>query len=667
MGKKAGIAWLFLAMLPLNQALGQEGTGISTYPAAFFADARPATARDMIARLPSFNLENNNDVTRGFAGTAGNVLVDGARPAAKTDDLNTILQRIPAAHVERIEVIRGGAPGIDMQGQSVVANVVRTKEARNQIILNANTTFLGTGQWVPWGGLEYHGQSGVFKYELALSRTSQIWNDGPGNGYRVRIVPGGVPRYDRAVSTGIVRVGWSAHGGLIAPLWGGEWNNNFTLQTTDFPGGVRYYGDGGSRFDSISRKRNGEFGSHWQGMLGGVNLETTLLQRLGHEDFSNTSASVGSSQAFFSANDTGESILRATGRYSLLPELGLEAGGEIVYNFLDGRSTFNSNGAAVALPNANLSVNEKRGEIFTSASWKIIPTLSLEAGMRLEYSEISSTGDTQNSRSFFYPKPRALLAWAPDDKSQIRLRAERVLGQLNFTDFVASSNLSGFGVAAGNANLRPEQRWQFEAAVERHFWGKGAIVITALHEEITDLQDFVPVGGGLDAPGNVPSATSDKLAVTGTIPLDFLGLKNAQLKPNVYWTTSSLIDPVTGERRRISNQRNINSYYEFTQDLDEWQSTWGFTWGTSFARTTWRISQISKVAIHNSPFLNAFYSYKPTPDWKITLGADNFLPYRLELEQFNFPAPRNVASQFSYQDVFIRTQPRIYLSLRTTF
>ncbi len=173
------------------------------------------------------------------------------------------------------------------------------KRRRNQIILNANTTFLGTGQWVPWGGLEYHGQSGAFKYELALSRTSQIWNDGPGNGYRVRIAPGGVPQYDRAVSTGIVRVGWSAHGGLIAPLWGGEWNNNFTLQTTDFPGGVRYYGDGGSRFDSISRKRNGEFGSHWQGMLGGVNLETTLLQRLGHEDFSNTSASAGSSQAFF--------------------------------------------------------------------------------------------------------------------------------------------------------------------------------------------------------------------------------------------------------------------------------------------------------------------------------------------------------------------------------
>lgn len=241
------------------------------------------------------------------------------------------------------------------------------------------------------------------------------------------------------------------------------------------------------------------------------------------------------------------------------------------------------------------------------------------------------------------------------------------MGQLNFTDFVASSNLAGYGVAAGNADLRPEQRWQFEAAIERHFWGKGGLVLTGLHEEITDLQDFIPVGSGLDAPGNVPHATSDKLAITGTIPLDFLGIKNGLLKPNVYWTTSSLIDPVTGERRRISNQRNINAYYNFTQDLDEWKSTWGFNWGTGFSRTTWRISQISRVAIHNNPYVNIFWTYKPTADLNITLGADNFIPYRFEIEQRNFSGPRNGAPDPTIQDEMIRTQPRIYLQLRKTF
>ena len=52
------------------------------------------------------------------------------------------------------------------------------------------------------------------------------------------------------------------------------------------------------------------------------------------------------------------------------------------------------------------------------------------------------------------------------------------------------------------------------------------------------------------------------------MPLDFLGLEKAQFKPNLFWLTSDLIDPVTGEHRRMSNQRSINSYYEISQDID---------------------------------------------------------------------------------------------------
>jgi len=60
-------------------------------------------------------------------GAAGNVLVDGKRPSSKSDSIDQILQRIPMSQVERVDVIRGGAPGIDMQGKTVLANVVRKK------------------------------------------------------------------------------------------------------------------------------------------------------------------------------------------------------------------------------------------------------------------------------------------------------------------------------------------------------------------------------------------------------------------------------------------------------------------------------------------------------------------------------------------------------------
>ncbi|HEX2762102.1 MAG TPA: TonB-dependent receptor plug domain-containing protein, partial [Rhizomicrobium sp.] len=216
MSKKAGISWILVALLGVAPVLADESRGISTYPAAFFDDSRPATAYDMVSRLPGFSLDTGNSA-RGFAGTAGNILVDGARPTAKTDDVSSILQRIPARAVDHIEVIRGGAPGIDMQGQTVVANVVRRKDALDQTILTASLTYTGAGQWAPAGGIEYHGQSGVLRYEASLSRTAQVWDDSPGNGYRVVTKPGGTPVFDRAVRTGIMRYGYSVHGGLIAP------------------------------------------------------------------------------------------------------------------------------------------------------------------------------------------------------------------------------------------------------------------------------------------------------------------------------------------------------------------------------------------------------------------------------------------------------------------
>ncbi len=109
------------------------------YPTAFYAAAQPNTAMDMLAHTPGFTFDAGQAV-RGFAGAAGNVLVDGARPASKDDSLDDTLRRIPASSVLRIEVILGGAPGIDMQGKTVVANVVRRHDIAAKLTINASVT-----------------------------------------------------------------------------------------------------------------------------------------------------------------------------------------------------------------------------------------------------------------------------------------------------------------------------------------------------------------------------------------------------------------------------------------------------------------------------------------------------------------------------------------------
>ena len=138
------------------------------------------------------------------------------------------------------------------------------------------------------------------------------------------------------------------------------------------------------------------------------------------------------------------------------------------------------NGVFVPLPSANARVEERRGESIRPGDLEICrPTGCSKRDRASKYSTISETGYTDQSRSFFYPKPRAVLTWTPNKNTQLRLRYERVLGQLDFINFVASSNLAASGVNAGNPDLKPDQPSQYEFSFERHFWDKGALVVNA--------------------------------------------------------------------------------------------------------------------------------------------------------------------------------------------
>ena len=75
-------------------AAGTEG--VTVFEAAFFADAQPQNAMDMVMRVPGFSFDEGDDV-RGLGGAAGNVLIDGRRPASKSEPLEETVRRIPAS------------------------------------------------------------------------------------------------------------------------------------------------------------------------------------------------------------------------------------------------------------------------------------------------------------------------------------------------------------------------------------------------------------------------------------------------------------------------------------------------------------------------------------------------------------------------------------------
>jgi hypothetical protein len=133
---------LLAAFLPRPAAAAEPAASpVTSFAPSFFADSRPLTALDMVLRIPGFTLDSGGG-GRGLAGTAGNVLIDGREPVSRSESVQAVLSAIPADQVARIDLIRGGSPGLDLQGRPIVVNVIRVRRSSQW----ASVTMIATAQ-----------------------------------------------------------------------------------------------------------------------------------------------------------------------------------------------------------------------------------------------------------------------------------------------------------------------------------------------------------------------------------------------------------------------------------------------------------------------------------------------------------------------------------------
>lgn len=646
---------------------GAREQGVLVYPAAFFAGSKPDTAFDMIARLPGFTLDIGAQDTRGLAGTAGNVLVDGARPSSKSDTLDLILARIAAASVDRIELIRGAAPGIDMRGRAVVANVVLKPMPKAQFVLEPNFYAYRDGFFGPFLKGSYTRREGERQTEASLSATTDRTGD-TAQGRRTRTDASGARIQDAGLDLVDHYQTMDARGAIQRPLWGGKLHANAVFDYTqrhDVQAVTVESGSGADEFtDEHSRNPTGELGFTWTRAPGPrATFELTGLQRLGHVDYSGASDSAGRESVFTSATTSGESVVRATNLFRASDRLSLEGGGEVAYNFLKSVSSYTQDGVAVPLPNAGIAVTELRGEGFARATWHPAPKLTVEGEMRVELSRIDETGDTSKARSFVYPKPRLQLTWSPGAGNQVRLRVEKEVGQLDFSDFAASSEISLGNVIGGNADLRPQRATVVEAVYERRFWKKGVLELTARHSALVDVVDSIPLAGGIDAVGNIGDGTSDLAQVTLTLPFDRLGLKDGLLRLNGTWSWSRVTDPLTGERRPLSQQIPFDCDVRFNQDVKGGRYAFGFEHGCNANRfRSYRTAEV-RVARYD-PFVSIYAQWKPSDRLSLRIDLGNVLDARTQGLRDIYAGPRNLATVRYREDRTTRRGQYLYVQIR---
>ena len=616
----------------------EEGAGGRTvYLAPYFAAFSPSNALEIVQRVPGFTLELGSQEVRGFAQAAGNVVINGSRPSSKSDTLETILARIPASRVARVELGPGDLFGAEFSGKAQVLNLVLTSEGGLAGTLNATVRRDFSGQVTPEGNV-----SALYRRGRSSFNASAGFNNAhfPEEGSdSLTALPSGT-----LVESRIKYNDTSDREAYLSGSWEHVGGDNRTAHANFRIADGRFELDqsndvfpvsGPIRDDRLSqdyRRRDYELGADvTRPLLGGglklMGLATRRHRRNADSSLNRVQSAVIGGFAQDTESRRNETVLRLVWSRQNLRGWNVETGAEGVLNSLDSDVNLYALDAGgvrtrIDLPVDQAKVTEWRGEAFVNAGRALSPTLRMDLGLTFEASRLTVRGDTEAERVLKFLKPKAVFDWKPSGKWHAQLSLARTVAQLNFEDFISSAELANDRVDAGNADLVPQRAWEALLTVERQVLGDGLAKVEAGYHRISLLQDRVPTPEGFDAPGNIGTGTRSFVRASLDVPLAGFGIKGGRLTVNGTLQDTSVEDPYTHRKRRFSGFSTYNFDSSFRQDLGRY--AWGFNIYTNPGQSYFRRNEID-TPNGQEPFVTAFAEYRPTQRTTVTLGLDNLL------------------------------------------
>ncbi len=550
--------------------------GRQIYDVGQFARFNPRTALDIVQQVPGFIIDTGDEDARGLGQADENVLINGARIAGKNNDAFTVLGRISAASVLRVEIVDGATLSISgLSGQ--VLNLVTSSDGATGITGN----FKWRPQWRRAGSDWFDGEVSVSgkigKGDFTIAVQNESFRNGARGPERVTNGQGellferfetGQPQADApTINASYSR---TSDAGSVFNISGEYGIDHFRqrVETLRTQAGVP---DIFELFTRREREWNAEFSADYEFDLGGGRLKLIGLQRLEHSptrDFFSRTFTDGVTEPFISAFnrtvDEGESVLRA--EYGWQTAGGTDWGFSLegAYNFLESEADRGGD--------SNTRVEEKRGEFITTYGRPLSENLTLQAALGGEYSEISQ-GDL--TRSFIRPKGSVALAWRPAADFDLSFKLSREVDQLDFFDFVGSVEVSNDVQTAGNTNLVPPQKWRAELEATKKLGAFGSATVTFFGEKINDIVDTFPIDDIREARGNIGSADRYGIELVSSLLFDPIGWKGAKLDIEVESVKSSVRDPITLRNRRIGQDDRYSYEITLRHDIPDTDWAWG--------------------------------------------------------------------------------------------
>ena len=677
---------MWACVLVVNPVAAQEQDESTViYESSYFAQYNAVTLTDMIRNIPGGDTilrrggGSGGSNNRGFGASDSQVLINGRRMSGKINNMSTALARIQAAQVERIELIRGNAEGLDIRNEGTIYNVILQEGAGNSSssLLDIGLTEIDGMATEPAVLASYNASRGPlefgfsYQYETRprLNKVDEDVLNADRTPREYRFLFNAQTRNNH-IFTG--NLDYEFQSGAILQL-NGLVSDNDSL--SDRVEDQFLIGAGGIQIPSSIEE--GEFSDLNQefevggalefdvGTLGRLKTMFVLNRTENDDQIIQDEITNDIRSRLFSSvadYDEGETILRSA-MTTVLGRHTLEYGAEAAFNTLDRTFAFNSD------PLENAIVEEDRYELFVTHSILLTEKISLQSALTEEYSTIFQDREGQtNERSFRYLKPRVELRYDLTPADQFRLLAERTVSQLNLNDFVASRNVDDDTINFGNPDLEPQSTWSYSLGYERRFDNDaGSIEVKAGYEDISDTIDKILIGTDDSGIGNIGSAWRKTLETNINTRFGFIGFPSAVLTFSYTYEESETTDPFTGERRSLRYSTPDYFQVSFRHDVEGTNFAYGFNAHRRSGRLRQDVSlfEVTDFEIHLG---SAFVEYNFTPSVKLGFAGSHFLNEdgrTFDKTFYDGNIADGVIRRVDFQDW--RIDPDYVLSLQATF
>lgn len=617
------------------QEAAPEAAAGRTYEPDFFARFAPRTALDMLFQVPGFTIRQEEE-ERGLGEASGNVLVNGKRISGKSDGVVAQIGRIPAGDVVRIEIVDGATMNIaGLSGQ--VANII-TK----------STGVSGRYLWRPeWRShntrplfsrfeASASGRKGPVEYTIGIeNKSSHGGADGPTYIYDASRaltetrIDQWTAEFDQPKAS--ISLAIDGPGSSVANLnasYRQFWYDFLEEGTRSGPGLV-------DRSRVAFVKENGsnyEIGGDYEFRLGPGRLKVIALktsletQPVSDVRISYADGAPDTGSRFATAAEESEFVGRAEYRWKT-GKSEWQISGEGAFNSLDNTSRLFSlapdgTRPEILLPGGTARVEEDRYEATASWSRPLSSALNVQLSLGGEYSQLSQSGSAGLVREFWRPKGQFTAAWAASPSTDVNFRLQRKVGQLNFFDFLASVDIQNVQQNSGNPNLVPPQSWEAEIETSKRVAGWGSTTLRVYAHRISDIVDVVPIGATGESIGNLESADLYGLELRSTINFDKIGWRGAKLDVEFELQDSQVLDPLTGEKRPISDTLEHEIEFELRHDIPGSDFAWGGGFYNYQITPTYRLTEIGRA--YEGPYWgNVFIEHKDIMGLTVRATAGN--------------------------------------------